>query len=127
MDVTGIDIDNEHLAIADAQKSVYNLDVTLNEISSGDSQPAATVDFVIAISVLWHILGLGKLPAAPSDRELMTEVDTLVGKPLFWGSGQYPQRELDLIASSTGRRDFKKLGTTSATGISNRVLGVFSR
>lgn len=127
MQVTGIDIDPAHLAIAKAQKLMYGLDVSLNEVSLADFESPQPFDAVIASSVIWHILGWGNLKAALSEEELTAKIEALVGKFLFWESGPQPEREINLIKNNTNLKTFQELGTTSATGIEARTFGVFIR
>lgn len=127
MEVTGIDINREHLAIADAQVAMYGLEVNLRNVAMQDLAVERPFDIVLAMSVFWHILGWGKLPAALSAEELVTKLDGIVGKYLFWESGPEPDREIALIRKNTGLAVFEQLGTTKATGIDNRIFGVFMR
>jgi hypothetical protein len=127
MKVTGIDIDREHLAIAEAQATMYHLDVDLQNVSMQDLHVDKPFDVVLAMSVFWHILGWGKMSAALSESELATKLNMIVGKYLFWESGPDPEREIELIRKNTDLTMFEQLGTTSATGIDNRIFGVFVR
>lgn len=127
MDVTGIDIDSDHLAIAAAQMPMYDLDVDIRNISLKEFSPCAPFDVVLSLSVFWHILGWGNIPAAMSERELTSKIESIVGKYLFWESGPDPDKEIDLICAETGLNTFHKLGMTAATGINERVFGVFER
>lgn len=125
MDVTGLDIDADHLAIAQAQAAIYNVDVDLQNVSLKDWPTERRYDVVIAMSVFWHMLGWGSFKATISEDELKVKLRHIVGKYLYWESGPEPSREIDLIRKGTQLTEFEQLGTTSATGIDDRVFGVF--
>ena len=127
MKATGIDVDREHLAIAQAQVPMYRLDVELQNKSIKDLTVDKPYDVVLGLSVFWHILGWGDLPAAMSETELAAKLEQVVGKCLFWESGPEPEREIEFVSRRTGLTEFERLGTTSATGIGQRTFGVFTR
>lgn len=127
LDTCGIDLDPDHLAVAESQRSMYSADIPLSLCSVQDFRSSEPFDVVLAMSVFWHLLGWGKRKATLTPLQLGELLDRLVGHTLFWEGGKRAEEETELIRRHSSLRYYRRLGITSATGIDNREFGVFTK
>jgi hypothetical protein len=113
---TGIDFNPQHLAIAKALRSLYSSSVAFELCGLNEFKPGKKYDIVLALTVFWHMLGWGKMPASITPRQLGDKLDELVGHALFWESGRRAEEEIKIIKEYSGLRHYTRLGTTRATG-----------
>ncbi len=125
-EVIGIDFEPSHLAIAKALRSVYSADVAFELCGLREFDTRRKYDIVLALTVFWHMLGWGKMPASITPRELGDKLDELVGCALFWESGRRAEEEIKIIREYSGLSHYTRLGRTRATGM-DREFGVFTR
>ena len=123
---TGIDFNPRHLAIAKALRSLYSANVAFELCGLREFEPRQKYDIVLALTVFWHMLGWGEMPASITQRELGDKLDELVGCALFWESGRRAEEEIKIIKEYSGLRHYTRLGRTRATG-KDREFGVFTR
>ncbi len=125
-EVTGIDFNPKHLAIAQAQRSMYSAEVAFELCGLLEFQPGRRYDIVLAMTVFWHMLGWANKPASITPRELGDKLEELVGSALFWESGRRAEEEIKIIRGHSGLSHYTRLGWTRATG-KDREFGVFTR
>jgi SAM-dependent methyltransferase len=123
----GIDFDPQHLAIAQAQRSMYSADVPFELYSMHKYAPGRRFDIVLGLSVFWHMLGWGNMSASITPVQLGEKLEELVDYALFWEGGKRSEEEREIIERHSGLCYYTRLGRTKATGIENRDFGVFTR
>jgi SAM-dependent methyltransferase len=122
-DMTGIDFDENHLAIANALNETYGLNTRFINCRFNEFNPQGDYDVVFALSILYHIFFRQK---EMDQVTVAKKIGTLTRSALFWESGDQPEKEKELIISYSGLSEFLSLGKTKGTGL-NRELGVFLR
>jgi SAM-dependent methyltransferase len=127
-ETTGIDFDPDHLAIAQAQCSMYSADNIPFELCAlHEFKSHRRFDIVLGLSVFWHMLGWGSMSASITPERLGQKLEELVGYALFWEGGKRSDEEIEIIKGYSPLRYYTQLGRTAATGIENREFGVFTR
>lgn len=129
--MTGIDYDDNHLAVARALNTTYGLDVRFDHCYFRQFQSDHPFDITLALTVLYHMLYRQEEQNVPEYARMernatLQKVDSLTRHALIWESGPEPQREIDFIRSNSGLSDYHSLGSTKGTG-KKRDLGVFLR
>jgi SAM-dependent methyltransferase len=129
--MTGIDYDENHLAVARALTTTYGLDVRFENCYFRQFQTDKPFDVVVALTVLYHMFYRQEEQDIPECSRMdkgavMKKLDALTRHALLWESGPDPGREIDFIRSNSGLTDYYSLGPTQGTG-KKRELGVFLR
>lgn len=129
--VTAIDYDDEHLAVARALNETYGLDVQFVKTYFGNFNTSEEYDVTLALTVLYHVFYRQEEQHVPLSsrvhaKEAMEKIDRLTRHALIWESGPDPAAEISLIRSHSGLTEYCSLGRTKGTG-KRREMGVFLR
>jgi SAM-dependent methyltransferase len=129
--MTGIDYDENHLAIAKALNTTYGLDVQFQNCYFRQFQANHPFDIVVALTVLYHMFYRQEEHDIPEcgrmDKTAVLEkIDALTQHALLWESGPDPEQEINFIRSNCGLSEYYSLGPTQGTS-KKRELGVFLR
>ena len=129
--MTGIDFDENHLAVAKALNTTYGLDVRFENCYFRQFEADRPFDITVALTVLYHMFYRQEEQDVPEQARMektaaLQKIDALTRHALIWESGPEPQREIDFIRSNSGLCDYHSLGLTRGTG-KKRELGVFLR
>jgi len=121
--MTAIDFDEYHLAVAEALSETYCLSPRFVRCQFQDFDASESFDITLALSSLYHMF-FTQNPDRP--HKVAERVGQLTRHALFWESGDQPEREIDLICTHSGLSEYRSLGGTQGTG-KIRELGVFLR
>ncbi len=129
--MTGVDFDEDHLAVAEALNTTYGLDVKFVHGYFRQFEADGPFDITVALTVLYHMFYRQEEQNMPEQARMdktatLQKVDALTRHALLWESGPEPQREIDFIRSNSGLCDYCSLSRTQGTG-KKRELGVFLR
>lgn len=129
--MTGIDFDENHLAVARALNATYGLEVRFENCYFRQFEADGPFDVTVALTVLYHMFYRQEEQEIPEHARMertaaLQKIDALTRHALIWESGPEPQREIDFICSNSGLREYHSLGLTRGTG-KKRELGVFLR
>ncbi len=129
--MTGVDYDENHLAVAKALNVTYGLDVRFENCYFRQFAADRPFDITLALTVLYHMFYRQEEQNIPEQARMekaaaLHKIDALTRHALIWESGPEPQREIDFIRSNSGLCDYHSLGLTQGTG-KRREVGVFLR
>lgn len=129
--MTGVDFDEDHLAVAEALNTTYGLDVKFVHGYFRQFEADGPFDVTVALTVLYHMFYRQEEQNVPERARMdkmaaLQKVDALTRHALLWESGPEPQREIEFIRSNSGLSDYCSLSRTRGTG-KQRELGVFLR
>jgi SAM-dependent methyltransferase len=129
--MTGVDCDEDHLAVAEALNATYGLDVKFVHCYFRQFEAQGPFDITVALTVLYHMFYRQQEQSVPEAARMdkiaaLQKVDALTRHALLWESGPDPECEIEFIRSNSGLSDYYSLGATHGTG-KRRELGVFMR
>ena len=123
VDMTGLDFDPYHLAVAEALNETYQLNTRFLCCHLQRFEPDGDYDVTIGLSVLYHLI-FNQERQQPET--VASQVGRLTRHALFWESGDQPREEINLIRTHSGLTEYRSLGVTYGTG-KTREFGVFLR
>ena len=123
VEMTGLDFDPYHLAVAEALNETYRLESRFVCCHLQRFEPDGDYDVTIGLSVLYHLI-FNQERQHPET--VLAQVGRLTRHAFFWESGDQPDKEIDLIRTHSGLTEYRSLGTTYGTG-KTREFGVFLR
>jgi hypothetical protein len=121
--MTAIDLDSGHLALAQALNKTYGLETRFRCCRFQEFESTADFDVTLALAILDHLFFRQE---ATRPEAVAARVGRLTRHALFWESGEDPAREIALIQSHTPLTEYLSLGPTYGTG-KHRELGLFLR
>lgn len=121
--MTAIDLDKNHLEVAECLTKTYGLAAKFIETQFDVFNPEAEYDVVFALTVLYHIFfRQDKMDPKDAARKVGSHTKSV----LFWESGDQNEKEKDLLLTHGGFDTYRTLGPTQGTGL-DRELGFFCK
>lgn len=122
MRMTGVDFDQNHLAVARSLNITYGLDVSFIECRFEEYESSELYDIALMLTVFYHSLNKDRQIA----KRILENISLLTRSALVWESGEHPEREIEFIRGNSDFTEYLNLGPTRGTG-KHRELGVFLR